>query len=142
MTEVLPGACFVRARVVAGGVDGRVLLVRVGWLTAELAAAIADDVCHAPTGTWLEVLVADDLSDADLATLRTWLRIQVSPHVVDVRRAIELPLVSLSPSATPHGDRLTQCDVASDEQRGAPAGPTPGTALAQPDQQQRRRSES
>lgn len=140
MTEVLPDACFVRARVVAGGVDGRVLLVRVGWLTPELAAAIADDVCHAPTGTWLEVLVADDLSDADLARMRTWLRFLVSPHVVDVRRAIELPLVSLSRSATPDGDHLTHDDVESDGHRAAPAARAPGTGLAPPEQQQKRRS--
>jgi hypothetical protein len=141
MIEAQPTACFVRARVVAGGIDGRVLLVRVGWLTPELAAAIADDVCHAPTGTWLEVLVADDLSDTDLARMRTWLRFLVSPHVVDVRRAIELPSVSLSPSATSDGDRLTHDDVESNGHRDKPTTPTPGTDLAPTEQQQKRRSE-
>jgi hypothetical protein len=140
MTETLPAACFVRARVVAGGVDGRVLLVRVGWLTPELAAAIADDVCHAPTGTWLELLVADDLTDTDLARLRKWLRFRVSPHVVDVRRATELPIVSLSPSATPDRDRLTHDGVESDCHRGKPTTPTPGIDLA-PSEEQKRRSE-
>lgn len=141
MTEVLPDACFVRARVVAGGIDGRVLLVRVGWLTHELAAAIADDVCHAPTGTWLEVLVADDLSDTDLARMRGWLRFLVSPHVVDIRRAIELPIVSLSPSATPPGDRLTHNDVASNGHGDTPTMLASGTDLAPSTEQQKRRSE-
>ena len=79
MTEASP-ARVLRARPRRrGGADGRVLLVRVGWLTPELAAAIADDVRHAPTGTWLEVLVADDVSDAELASLRTWLRLSGQP---------------------------------------------------------------
>ena len=49
--------CFVRARIVTGGSDGRVALVRVGWLTPDLVAAVADDVRQAPTGTCSQVPV-------------------------------------------------------------------------------------
>ena len=100
--------CFVRARIVTGGSDGRVSLVRVGWLTPDLAAAIADDVRQAPTGTWLQVLVPDDLTDPELASLLGWLRGSVNAHVrLDVRRAAERPPDSMGLSATPDCDRLT-----------------------------------
>lgn len=123
--------CFVRARIVTGGSDGRVSLVRVGWLTPELAAAIADDVRHAPTGTWLQVLVPDDLTDGELAGLLEWLRCSVSSHVrLDVRRAAERSPESVGLSVPSGCDRLTQ-----DESTDAVAEPdgaslTGGTHLA------------
>jgi acyl carrier protein len=90
MSDEELASCVVRARVVAGGSDGRVAMVRVGWLTPELATAIADDVRNAPTGTWLDFLVPDDLTDGEVTNLRQWLRAMISQQVrVNVRRTSE-----------------------------------------------------
>ena len=131
-TDEALSTCFVRARVVTGGSDGRVSLVRVGWLTPDLAAAIADDVRQAPIGTWLQVLVPDDLTDSELASLLEWLRCLISSHVrLDVRRAAERSPDFMSPSATPDCDHLTQNQPeTADHQSDATASCTPGTRLA------------
>jgi len=139
---------FVRARVVASGSDGRVSLVRVGWLTPDLIAAVADDVRHAPTGTWLEVLVPDDLSDAELGNLRQWLNPLASRHVsLEVRRAAEPRAKSVGPAATPRCDELTQGETTHASGDAAVGSRRTGTDLADPLEQrqlcftQRRRSE-
>ena len=142
-------SCFVRARMVAGGSDGRVSLVRVGWLTPDLVAAVADDVRHSPSGTWLEVLVPDDLTDSELIELRRWLKGLVSAHVcVEVRRAADFPAGSMRPSVTRDRDRLTHSDSAAGEAEVSVRRYRSGTDLAfSPEKQQlqctqRRRSES
>lgn len=141
MTEEVSAACFVRSRVVGGGADGRILFVRVGWLTPDLAAAIADDVRDAPTGTWLQVRVPDDLSDATLATLLRWLRRIVSVQVrVDVFRTAEAPPVGQP--VTPACDPLSQADEESADERAASPRHSAGTDLAEPPvQEDKRRSE-
>lgn len=140
MTDEELASCFVRARVVAGGSDGRVLLVRVGWLTPDLAAAIADDVRHAPAGTWLQVSVPDDLADAELASLHQWLRWLVSQHVrVDVRRTTQRSNAAMGQAATPGCDRLTQADgSAATGGHLGPRSPEPGTGLAPLEEEQDR----
>jgi acyl carrier protein len=131
ITEEHLAACFVRARVVAGGSDGRVSLVRVGWLTPDLAAAIADDVRDSEDGTWLEVLVPDDLTDAELVSLRRWLRGLVSTHVrVDVRRTAERSAESMGPSATPACDDLTQTGLDPVDGEASAQSLASGTGLA------------
>jgi len=131
-TDDALSTCFVRARVVTGGSDGRVSLVRVGWLTPDLAAAIADDVRQAPMGTWLQVLVPDDLTDAELASLLKWLRCLISSHVrLDVRRAADRMPDYMSPSATPDCDHMTQNPpIAANSQSDSAASCSPGTHLA------------
>jgi len=126
-------SCFVRARVVTGGPDCRVLLVRVGWLTPDLATAIADDVRHAPPGTCLEVLVPDDLSDGELTSLRQWLRWLVSQHVhVDVRRTGQATVPPMGRADTPTCDDLTQLDPPPAGAEAGAGGVDPGTGLAHP----------
>ena len=142
MTEEVSASCFVRSRVVAGGADGRILFVRVGWLTPDLAAAIADDVRDAPTGTWLQVRVPDELTDAALATVLRWMRRMVSGQVrVDVFRSGEAPPVG--PSVPSAWDPLSQADPAHSDESAASAGHAAGTDLADPPDQQhdKRRSE-
>jgi hypothetical protein len=148
-TEEALTSCFVRARIVAGGADGQVALVRVGWLTPDLVAAVADDVRHSPSGTWLDVLVPDDLTDAELVGLRRWLSGLVGAHVcVDVRRTAECSVGSMRPSATRDRDRLTHRDGAATEGETEVRRYRSGTDLAfSPEKQQlqctqRRRSES
>jgi acyl carrier protein len=132
MSEDELAACFVRARVVASGADGRVSLVRVGWLTPDLVAAVADDVCHAPTGTGLMVLVPDDLTDGEIGILRQWLRGLVSPHVrVDVQRTAEQPAEPMGPSATPGCDRLTQDEAVPAGGKAVARSYGSGTGLAE-----------
>ena len=149
MTEEAVTACFVRARVVAGGSDGRVALVRVGWLTPDLVAAVADDVRHAPSGTWLEVLVPDDLTEPELSGLRQWLGGLVSPNVrTDVRRTADRSAGSMGPSATPACDHLTQAKGDSGDGETDSGSYKAGTDLAFSGEKQqlqctqRRRSES
>jgi hypothetical protein len=144
------GACFVRARIVAGGSDGRVALVRVGWLTPDLVSAIADDLQHAPVGTWLQVLVPDDLADAEMATVQEWMRSLVSPTVrIDVARHRER--IGLRPSVTPACDQLPQSAEGRSTGAPDPRSADGGTAIAVSDVQlaeaqlhnrHRRRSES
>jgi len=138
-------SCFVRARVITGGVEGRVLLVRVGWLTPDLASAIADDVRHAPAGTCLEVLVPDDLTDGELTSLRQWLRWLVSQQVhVDVRRTAQGSASPLGRPDTPACDDLTQRNPAAPAKEANGRLSDPGTGLAHPEEHQqpnRRRSE-
>jgi hypothetical protein len=125
---------------------GRVSLVRVGWLTADLGTAIADDVRHAPTGTSLELLVPDDLADAAITTIREWLRRQVSPHVrIAVIRSTTAGRRAMGPSATaPCGD-WPQQEAPADSNALAPDGHDAGTGVADVDPQQgqpnRRRSD-
>jgi hypothetical protein len=124
-------SCFVRARVMSGGAHGRVLLVRVGWLTPDLASAIADDVRHAPAGTRLEVLVPDDLSDGELSSLRQWLRWLVSQHVhVDVRRTAQASPTPLGPPDTPTCGDLSQPSAPQAAVETSPNPDDPGTTLA------------
>jgi len=124
-------SCFVRARVMAGGAHGRVLLVRVGWLTPDLASAIADDVRNAPAGTRLEVLVPDDLSDGELSSLRQWLRWLVSQHVhVDVRRTAQASPAPLGPADTPTCGDLSQPTAPRAAVEISPNPVDPGTTLA------------
>jgi hypothetical protein len=142
MTEDVSAACFVRSRVVAGGADGRILFVRVGWLTPDLAAAIADDVRDAPTGTWLQVRVPDDLTDAAVAALLRWMRRAISVQVrVDVFRTGEAP--PLGPSVTSACDPLSQADPERAGESAESARHGAGTDLADPPEQQdhKRRSE-
>jgi len=122
--------------VVAGGSQGRVSLVRVGWLSADLGAAIADDVRHAPTGTSLELLVPDDLADAAITTIRDWLRRQVSPHVrIEVSRSLNRA-GGMGPSATsPCGD-WSHPDPAAPHQTPATDRHDAGTGVAGLDPQQ------
>jgi len=124
-------SCFVRARVMAGGPRGRVLLVRVGWLTPDLASAIADDVRNAPAGTRLEVLVPDDLSDGELTSLHQWLRWLVSQHVhVDVRRTAQAAPAALGPADTPACGDLSQPSLPAAGAGTAVNPSDPGTTLA------------
>ena len=141
-----PATCLVRARVVAGGSHGRVSLVRVGWLTADLGAAIADDVRHAPTGTSLELLVPDDLADGAITSIRDWLRRLVSPHVrIEVSRSIDRSGQGMGPSATSPCDDWPHRRAAADNGGLAPDRHDAGTGVAGLDahQQQptRRRTE-
>jgi len=111
-----PATCLVRARVVAGGSQGRVSLVRVGWLTADLGAAIADDVRHAPTGTSLELLVPDDLADAAITTIRDWLRRLVSPQIrIEVIRSNGRGGGGMGPSDTSTCDDWPHRDPPADD---------------------------
>jgi acyl carrier protein len=140
MNEDELAACFVRARVVATGADGRVSLVRVGWLTPDLVTAVADDVRHSPTGTGLLVLVPDDLTEPELGILRQWLGGLISTHVrIDVRRAADPPAESMGPSATPGCDRLTQDDPDPADSKAAVRSYGSGTGLAASDDQQQLR---
>lgn len=135
MNDDVSAACFVRSRVVAGGADGRILFVRVGWLTPDLAAAIADDVRDAPTGTWLQVRVPDDLTDATLATLLRWMRRTVSAQVrVDVFRTGEAPPVG--PSVTSACDPLSQADGKRSGESAESARHGAGIDLADPPEQE------
>lgn len=59
------GDFYVRARLRAANVN----VVRVGALTPSFAAALADDIHHAPAGAVLDIAVPDDFSDAALAAL-------------------------------------------------------------------------
>ncbi len=124
-------ACLVRARVVVGGSDRRVSMVRVGWLTPDLATAVADDVRHAPSGTWLELLVPDDLADAEIAAIREWLRSLISPHVrVEVGRSTDRVGELMGPSATPPcGELPYDASDASEPERQSLGG-NHGTHLA------------
>jgi hypothetical protein len=123
--------CLVRARVIAGGSDRRVSLVRVGWLTADLAAAIGEDVRHAPTGTWLELLVPDDLGDGEIASIRDWLRSLVSPHVrVEVGRSTDRAGEAVRPSTTPPCGIATQDGSSPSEEPPAAHPSGGGTGLA------------
>jgi hypothetical protein len=143
-------AGFVRARIVAGGSDGRVALVRVGWLTPDLVSAIADDLQHAPVGTWLQVLVPDDLADGEMATVQEWMRSLISPTVrIDVARQRER--IGLRPSATPPCDQLPQSADGRSTGAPDPRSADGGTPIALSDLQlaesqlhnrHRRRSES
>lgn len=149
VTDDAISSCFVRARVVAGGSDGRVALVRVGWLTPDLVAAVADDVRQAPKGTWLEVLVPDELSDAELDGFHHWLRDIVSAHVqVDVRRSADRLTETVRPSATGECDRLTRSEDDASDGALVMRRIDSGTHLAFPAEKQqlqctqRRRSES
>src|SRR5262249_50784489 len=124
-------SCFVRARVMSGGAHGRVLLVRVGWLTPELAGAIADDVRNAPAGTRLEVLVPDDLSDGELSSLRQWLRWLVRPRVhLEVRRTAQASPSALGPTDTPACGDLSQPMAPRAAVENGPCPVNAGTALA------------
>jgi hypothetical protein len=149
--------CFVRARIVTGGSDGRVALVRVGWLTPDLVAAVADDVRQAPTGTWLQVLVPDNLSDTEIAEFHQWLRAMVSAHVrIDVLRTADRsemvsPAVTseiVRPSVTGECGDLTHCETESADAEPPMRRIDAGTHLAfsaekqQLQCTQRRRSES
>ena len=78
------GDFYVRARLRAVDVS----VVRVGALTPTFAAALADDLRHAPAGASLDVAVPDDFDDAALAALHkrlAWLLGASVPLVV--RRA-------------------------------------------------------
>jgi len=57
--------CYLRARLRSRGVT----IVRLGALTPEFAAALADDLRHAPEGTLLDLVAPDDLTDAELDAL-------------------------------------------------------------------------
>jgi hypothetical protein len=138
----------VRARIVTGGSDGRVALVRVGWLTPDLVAAVADDVRQAPTGTWLQVLVPDDLGDTEIAELHQWLRGRVNAHVrIDVLRTADRSEV-VRPSVTGECGDLTHNDSESADAEPQMRRIDTGTHLAfsaekqQLQCTQRRRSES
>jgi hypothetical protein len=81
------GDFYVRARLRAVDVN----VVRVGALTPTFAAALADDIRHAPAGASLDVAVPDDFSDEDMAALHkrlAWLLGTAAPLVV--RRAGEV----------------------------------------------------
>ena len=149
--------CFVRARIVTGGSDGRVALVRVGWLTPDLVAAVAEDVRQAPAGTWLQVLVPDHLSDTEIAELHQWLRGMVSAHVrIDVLRTADRSEIVrasvtseiVSPSVTGECGDLTHSEGESADTEAPMRRIDTGTHLAfsaekqQLQGTQRRRSES
>jgi acyl carrier protein len=125
-------ACFVRARIVAGGADGRVTLVRVGWLTPDLAAAIADDVRNAAEGTWLDVVVPDDLSETALTALRQRLRWLVGSHLrLNVRRAAEAAGQAVGPIATGARDQMSQRGLGPESDEAAGQTMATGTGLAE-----------
>jgi hypothetical protein len=140
MVKNSPTNLFVRARIVTAAGAHRVVLVRVGWLTPELARALAEDIYHTP-GSRLDVVVADELTDMDLANLHAWLGWLVSPHGIDVRRAGELSVDGVSPSVTTGRDRLSH----GGGDYGGPAvgrfSVADGIGVAHTWNQQRRRSE-
>ncbi|MGH7787358.1 MAG: hypothetical protein ACRERC_10860 [Candidatus Binatia bacterium] len=139
-------ACFVRVRIVSGGRDGRVAVVRVGWLTPDLAAGIVDDVRHAAAGTWVDVLVPDDLSDAAIAVLAQRLRALVGARVRLAVRHAGVAAPALGPIATPACDHLSRTRGPGNGASLASAPLTTGTALAHSESHQRftnqRRSQS
>ena len=104
------GDFYVRARLRAVDVN----VVRVGALTPTFAAALADDLRHAPSGACLDVAVPDDFDDAALAALHkrlAWLLGAPVPLVV--RRSGDV-----GPEFPATWDRMTQG-------RAGDAGPSP-----------------
>jgi hypothetical protein len=93
------GDFYVRARLKAADVN----LVRVGALNPTFAAALADDLRHAPAGATLDIAVPDDFSDGELVALHkrlAWMLGATVPLVV--RRAIDL-----GPDTAVTWDRMT-----------------------------------
>ncbi|MFN8644618.1 MAG: hypothetical protein U0802_24250 [Candidatus Binatia bacterium] len=65
--------------------------MRVGRLTPAVAAALADDLRHAPPDAWLDVSVPADFSDAEVAFWRRRLDWLLGPATsLVVRRAGEV----------------------------------------------------
>ena len=140
-------ACFVRGRVVAGDATGRVMFVRVGWLTSDLAGTFADEFRNAPAGTWVELRVPEELADTAVDGLRTWLRRLVGPQVrVAVKRSAEVSAGLVGPCATPDRDTLPQEDEETPARAPDRTARGVGTDLAEQTEQQspcfhRRRSD-
>jgi hypothetical protein len=140
-------ACFVRGRVVAGDANGRIMFVRVGWLTSDLAGTFADEFRNAPAGTWVELRVPEDLADTALDALRTWLRRLVGPQVrVAVKRSADVSAGLVGPCASPDRDTLPQDELETALPMPDRTGPGVGTDLADTTEQQppcchRRRSD-
>ena len=125
--------CYVRARLRAG----HVTVVRVGVLTPSFASALADDLRHAPGGSWLEVSVPDDLDDAAVAALHRRLEWLLGPAAaLVVRRASEL-----GPDSPTTWDRMSHeipraCRSMS---LGGPLGPGIAVAVDEEDHPYQRR---
>jgi hypothetical protein len=132
---VSAGDFYVRARLRAADVN----VVRVGVLTPTFAAALADDLRHAPTGACLDVAVPDDFDDATLAALHkrlAWLLGASVPLIV--RRAGDV-----GPDFPSAWDRMTQDRAGAIGMRPRPRQCSHGITIAfdtedQPYEQRRR----
>jgi hypothetical protein len=93
------GDFYVRARLRAADVN----VVRVGALTPTFAAALADDLRHAPAGACLDVAVPDDFDDAALAALHKRLAWLLGAVPLVVRRCGDV-----GPEFPATCDRMTQ----------------------------------
>ncbi|MDX2169242.1 MAG: hypothetical protein SF182_19385 [Deltaproteobacteria bacterium] len=99
LVAAIGDGCYLRARLRSRGVT----MIRIGALTPEFTAALAEDLRHAAEGTLVDVVAPDDLSDAQLAGLTerlAWLT-GARGRVVVHRAGSELPSV-------PRADRTTQ----------------------------------
>jgi hypothetical protein len=105
--------CYLRARLRSRGVT----MIRIGALTPEFTAALAEDLRHAAEGTLVDVVAPDDLTDAALASLTARLAwLTGARGTVVVRRAgADLPCAvrwdrkpqpggTVCPAASGHGD--------------------------------------
>jgi hypothetical protein len=98
LVAAIGDGCYLRARLRSRGVT----MIRIGALTPEFTAALAEDLRHAAEGTLVDVVAPDDLNDAQLAVLSErlgWLT-GARGRVVVRRAGSELP--------SAHADRTTQ----------------------------------
>jgi hypothetical protein len=98
LVAAIGDGCYLRARLRSRGVT----MIRIGALSPEFTAALAEDLRHAAEGTLVDVVAPDDLSDAQLAALTErlgWLT-GARGRVVVRRAGSDLP--------SPRPDRTTQ----------------------------------